>query len=229
MTPTDGVAALMRAARGRGVRQREHWHVDRIERSGGRWLLIGPEEVAAERVAVCAGYWSTELMRPIGLELGIRSMPLYSAITGPALPGARVPLTIDLDTGFVVEREGEGLVIAILYDENPPGYTHQRMLEEFAGLAHLRAPALEGVGVARQVVANVDLGGDGHPYVGEVEPGLWMAAGFGGHGAMHGPPVAQLLARVMSGRPDPTLDISALDPRRTSGTQPEWMVASKKT
>ena len=28
----------------------------------------------------------------------------------------------------------------------------------------------------------MDLGGDGHPYVGEVEPGLFMAAGFGGHG-----------------------------------------------
>ncbi len=229
MTPTDGVAALMRAARGRGVRQHERWPVERIERSGGGWLLTGPEEIAADQVVVCAGYWSTGLMRPFGLELGIRPMPLYSAITGPALPGQRVPLTIDLDTGFVVEREGEGLVIAILYEDNPPGYTHQRMLEEFADLARLRAPALEGVGVARQVVANVDLGGDGHPYVGEVEAGLWMAAGFGGHGAMHGPPVAQLLARAMTGRPDPTLDISPLHPRRTSGAEPEWMVAAKKT
>jgi len=228
MTPTDGVAALMKAARARGVRHREGWRVESLQRQEGGWLLRGPEEVLAERVAVCAGYWSTEMMRPFGLELGIRPVPLYSAITGPALRGQRVPLTIDLDTGFVVEREGEGLVIGILYDENPPGYGHLPMLEGFADLARVRAPVLEGVEVARHVVANVDHGGDGHPSVGEVEAGLWMAAGFGGHGAMHGPPVAQLLARSMVGRPDPTIDIAVLDPRRPAGGTAEWMVASQK-
>lgn len=228
MTPTDGVAPLMKAARARGVRDRERWRVERIERREGGWLVTGPEELLAERVAVCAGYWSTGLLRPFGLELGIRPVPLYSAITGPALQDRPVPLTIDLDTGFIVEREGEGLVIGILYDENPPGYGHHRMLEEFGELARVRAPILEGVEVARQVVANVDHGGDGHPYVGEVERGLWMAAGFGGHGAMHGPPVARLLARAMAGRPDPTLDISPLDPHRPAGTTAEWMVASQK-
>lgn len=87
---------------------------------------------------------------------------------------------------------------------------------------------LESVEVARHVVANVDHGGDGHPCVGEVEPGLWMSAAFGGHGAMHGPPVAQLLARTMAGRPEPTIDLSVLDPRRPAGTTAEWMVASQK-
>ena len=228
MTPTDGVAALMKAARARGVHHRERWRVESIQRTDGGWLVTGPDPVLAERVAVCTGYWSTALMRPFGLDLGIRPVPLYSAITAPALAGQRVPLTIDLDTGFIVEREGEGLVIGILYDENPPGYGHLPMLEGFADLARVRAPVLEGVEVARHVVANVDHGGDGHPYVGEVEPGLWMAAGFGGHGAMHGPPVAQLLARTMVGRPDPTIDITVLDPRRPAGSTGEWMVASQK-
>ena len=39
-------------------------------------------------------------------------------------------------------------------------------------------------------------------------------AGFGGHGAMHGPPVAELLARTIAGRPDPSLDIGMLSPWR---------------
>jgi sarcosine oxidase subunit beta len=229
MTPTDGVAALMAAARRLGVRWHEHRRVDAIERSGGGWRLGGSEPVEAERVAVCAGYWSTGLMRPFGLELTVRPMPLYSAITGPALRDQRVPLTIDLDTGFTVEREGEGLVIAIIYEENPPGYGHAQMLDEFADLARVRAPSLASVEIARHVVSNVDYGGDGHPYVGEVEPGLWLAAGFGGHGAMHGPPIAELLAKTMVGRPDPGLDISLLDPHRPEGAASEWMVAARKT
>jgi len=72
------------------------------------------------------------------------------------------------------------------------------------------------------------MGGDGHPYVGSVEDGLWMAAGFGGHGVMHGPPVGELLAKTIAGRPDPTLDITPLTPWRKAGAASEWMVAAKK-
>jgi sarcosine oxidase, subunit beta len=228
VTPTDGVAALVKAARARGVRYREHWKVRSLERVGSAWRLTGPDVVEAERVVVCTGYWTSDFMRSFGLELTIRPQPLYSAITGPALAGQRVPLTLDLDTGFVVEREGEGLVIGILYEQNPPGYGHTGMLEQFAELARVRAPSLADLQIARRVVANVDLGGDGHPYVGTVEDGLWMAAGFGGHGAMHGPPVGELLAKTMAGRPDPSVDITPLSPWRKPGAGAEWMVAAKK-
>jgi sarcosine oxidase subunit beta len=228
VTPTEGVAVLMQAARSRGVRYREHWEVRSLERAGTMWRITGPDVVEAERVVVCTGYWSSDLMRPFGLELTIRAQPLFSAITGPAFAGQRVPLTIDLDTGLLVEREGAGLVIAILFEENPPGYGHSQMLEEFAELARVRAPSLTDLQVARHVVANVDMGGDGHPYVGLVEDGLWMVAGFGGHGAMHGPPVAELLAKVIAGRPDPMVDLGPLSPWRKPGATTEWMVAAKK-
>lgn len=57
-----------------------------------------------------------------------------------------------------------------------------------------------------------------------------IASCFAGHGAMHGPPVAELLARQILGDPDPDVDISALDPlrgRAAHGGQ-EWMVAQKR-
>jgi len=228
VTPTDGVVALVKAARQRGVRFREHWTVRSLERVDSVWRLTGPEVVEAERVVVCTGYWTSDFLRSFGLDLTIRPQALYSAITGAALAGQQVPLTLDLDTGFVVEREAEGLIIAILLEANPPGYGHTRMLEEFAELARVRAPSLADLHIAKRVVANVDLGGDGHPYVGSVDSGLWMAAGFGGHGVMHGPPVAELLARTIAGRPDPTVDITPLTPWRKAGAASEWMVAAKK-
>lgn len=228
VTPTDGVVALVKAARQRGVRFREHWTVRSLERVGSAWRVTGPEVVEAERVVVCTGYWTSDFLRSFGLELTIRPQPLYSAITGPALDSQHVPLTLDLDTGFVVEREAAELIIAILFEENPPGYGHTRMLEEFAELARVRAPSLADLHIARHVVANVDMGGDGHPYVGSVEDGLWVAAGFGGHGVMHGPPVAELLAKTIAGRPDPTVDITPLTPWRKAGAASEWMVAAKK-
>ncbi|TMB87809.1 MAG: FAD-binding oxidoreductase [Chloroflexi bacterium] len=229
VTPTEGVAALIKAARAHGVRYHEHWQVRSLERAGSVWRITGPGVVEAGRVVVCTGYWTTDLMRSLGLELTIRPQPLYSAITGPALAGRRVPLTLDMDTGFVVEREGKGLLVAILFEENPPGYGHTQFLEQFAELARVRAPSLVDLRIARQVVANVDMGGDGHPYVGLVEDGLWMLAGFGGHGVMHGPPVAELLAKMIAGRPDPTIDLAPLSPWRRPGSGAEWMVAAKKS
>lgn len=229
VTPTEGVAALMKAARARGARYRERWEVRSLERAGQTWRLTGPDVVEASRVVVCTGYWTPDLLRSFGLELTIRPQPLYGAITGPALAGRKVPLTLDMDTGFVVEREGEGLVIAILLEENPPGYGHTQFAEQFAELARVRAPSLADVRIAKHVVANVDMGGDGHPYVGQVEEGLWMLAGFGGHGAMHGPPVAELLAKTIAGRPDPTVDLAPLSPWRKPGSAEEWMVAAKKS
>jgi len=229
VTPPDGVRALITAARAKGVQVREQWPVRSLTARDGRWLVTGPQEVEAERVIACTGYWSSELMRPFGLDLTIRPYQLLGAITEPVRPGETVPLTIDLDTGFCVEREGQALVLAILYEENPPGWSHERMLEEFAELARHRAPEFSDLRVVRYTTGNVDLGGDGQPYVGEVEPGLWMAAGFGGHGTMHGPVVGRLLAKMIVGRPDPTLDISELDPRRAPGAAEEWMVAAKKS
>jgi sarcosine oxidase, subunit beta len=229
VTPPDGVAALLRAARAAGAQVREQWPVRGLRRQHGDWLVSGPSEVVAERVVACTGFWSTELLRPFGLDLTIRPMQLLGAITEPALEGQRVPLTIDLDTGFCVEPEGKALVLAILLEENPPGWSHDQMLVEFGALAQQRAPALADIKVARFTTGNVDLGGDGHPYVGAVERGLWMAAGFGGHGTMHGPAVGQLLARLIAGRPDPAIDLKILDPRRVPQAAEEWMVATKKS
>jgi sarcosine oxidase, subunit beta len=229
VTPPDGVAALLRAARAAGAQVREQWPVGGLRRQDGGWLISGPTEVAAERVVACTGFWSTELLRPFGLDLTIRPVQLLGAITEPALEGQGVPLTIDLDTGFCVEPEGKALVLAILLEENPPGWSHDQMLVEFGALAQNRAPALADIKVARFTTGNVDLGGDGHPYVGAVEPGLWMAAGFGGHGTMHGPAVGQLLARLIAGRPDPSIDLKILDPRRLPHAAEEWMVATKKS
>lgn len=229
VTPPDGVAALARAARAGGATIWEHWPARAFERLEDRWVVRGPVQVETERVVLCTGFWSSELLSPFGLHLTIRPMQLLGAITEPALEGQSVPLTIDLDTGLCVEPEGAALVLAILLEENPPGWNHERMLVEFGSLASRRAPTLADVKIARFTSGDVDLGGDGHPYAGEVEAGLWMAAGFGGHGTMHGPVVGRLLAAMIAGHPDPTIDIASLDPHRPIGAGEEWMVATRKT
>jgi sarcosine oxidase subunit beta len=212
MTPTDGVSALARAARAKGVEIRENWPVTRIDRGAEGWELIGRDVLLARRLVVAAGYWTPELIRPLGHDLDIRLNVQYQVLTEPIFPGERVPITIDVDSGLFVEREGPGLALAVI-GRTPQLTSHQEVLYEFIRRAQIRAPGLLNVRIAKEVTLNPAIGGDGAPYVGELEPGLWTCC-FVGHGAMHGPPVAELVARELAGNSDPTVDMSAWDPHR---------------
>ena len=70
-------------------------------------------------------------------------------------------------------------------------------------------------------------GGDGHAYAGQVDDGLWVFAGFDGHGTMQGPALADLMARIMDGQGDPVLDVSMFDPWRVVAGKQEWLRAAK--
>jgi sarcosine oxidase, subunit beta len=229
VTPTDGINALSHAASLLGVTFHEHWKVTSIERTPRGVELVGAGEIRARRVVISAGIWTPPLVQPLGIELDIRGYPLHYALTEPVFEGMRVPLTVDLDTGFCVEREQSGVVATVLVEDPTPDYTADEMLEALTELARMRAPALATVGIRKVLSAWVDGGGDGHPYAGAIEDDVWVLAGFGGHGITHGPPVARLLALAMVGKSDPTLDIGFLDPRRQPATsaESEWLVGDK--
>jgi sarcosine oxidase subunit beta len=212
VTPGDGVVALARAARSLGVRIMEHFPVEGLRRSGDGWVIAGPEPVEAEQVVLATGYWTPALLGPLGVDIDIRLNTQYLAITEPVMEDQRVPMTIDVDTGFCLERHGPCLLLSVL-GRTPMPASHEELMYEFTRRAAVRAPALLQVRVAKNLTASPATGGDGMPYVGEVEPGLWTAC-FVGHGAMHGPPVAELVARAMAGRPDETVDMTIWDPRR---------------
>jgi sarcosine oxidase subunit beta len=218
--PMDGVFAFVKGGRAIGARFREHWRVERIERArGGLWRVIGPSTIEARHVVVAAGVHTRELLRPHGVDLDIRSITYYSVLTESAFVGQRVPMIIDIDTGLCVEREGDQLLLAML-SRGRVLRDHDDLTEQFSRAAATRMPALNELRIVKPVVGHPTVGGDGMPYVGQVEDGLWAIA-FVGHGAMHGPPLAEVVAKAIAGRPDP-VDISPWDVRRTPGPSTVW-------
>jgi sarcosine oxidase, subunit beta len=227
VNPTDGLYALAAAARKNGVTVRQHWPVNRIVREADGWRVSGPGEITAQRVVVTAGLGTPALMRPFGLDLPIFPMTLHSALTTPIISGQRLPMTIDLDTGLCIEREQDAAIVTILRSETGPEFSVDDMLEEFYAAATVRAPLFAEVGIRRTMTAAFDgTGGDGHPFVGEVEPGLWLMAGFDGHGTMQGPAIAEMTANLIAGKPDPVIDAAIFDPHRALGETDEWMRAA---
>ncbi len=226
--PADGIAAIARAARAAGAEIREHFPVTHIRREKGGFTIHGVEDVRAQTVIVAAGLDTPGLLKPLGFDIDIRPWMIHYAYTTPALVGYHLPTTIDLDLGLTVKRDGYGLSLGILDEASTPDSTAQDMLEAFFAAASVRAPILTEVGILRTISAAADLSVDGHPYAGSVEDGLWVLAGFGGHGTMHGPVLAEWLVDGIAGKASPAY-LSGFDPYRKGAIgDHEWLVASRK-
>lgn len=229
----DGVAALAKGARRHGVEIRQHWPVTRIERRPGGGFEVfgrGAEGLKTNRLVMAAGLAAPGLMRPLGYDVDVFPMVVHHALTEPVLQNEAVPLTIDFDTGFCVEREGPGIVVSILTDDPPEAYSQQEMLADWFEAASVRAPSLVDVGITHLLTATADGVRDGHPNAGRLEDDLWLLAGFAGHGVMHGPVIARLIARQILGTYDGRLDLSPMDPLRDRSRheEEEWMVAHRQ-
>lgn len=228
MNPTDGLQGMARAARSLGVSIVEHTPVTGIARSGSSWQVVAGGTWQAQRVVVAAGLAAPALTAPFGLSLDITPLWLHCGYTTSVAVGQAMPLMIDLDTGLIIEREGEGACVTVSDTSFGPGGA-TRAMEAFAEHAAVRAPAFGDVGIRTTSSAAFDAtGGDGHAYVGEVEDGLWVLAGFDGHGTMQGPELARLLSRMMAGdHADDVIDVRMFDPWRAGASAGEWLRAAK--
>jgi sarcosine oxidase subunit beta len=215
---TDGITAYLAGAREiGGVRVRQHCPISRVQRAGDQWRALTPDgEILAQRVIVTAGGGTPALLAPFGIDLDLTSVKQYSLLSEEAFVGQRLPFTVDLDCGLAVERDGDKLMFGML-GRNPAPSGYDELMDQFYAAAAFRAPVLQSLGISHRITASPTVGGDGHPYIGQVEENMWTIA-FAGHGVMHGPPVAEALAREIAGRPDATLDLSPWDLRRTVGS-----------
>jgi len=229
VNPTDGLYGLAAEARTRGVTFRERFPVTGIVAESGGWLVEGAEPVWAPTVVIAAGLGSPDLARPFGVDLPIRPYYVHYAMTSEVLTGERLPVTVDLDTGWCVEREQDGAIVTVLDSEATPAYTASDMMVEFGELSQVRAPVFTQLTVRRTISAAADtVDGDGNPYIGELERGLWTMTGLDGHGTMMGPAIGQMTADLILGIPDPVIDTSIFAPRRSPAAQGEWMRATKQ-
>ena len=159
------------------------------------------EEVAAETVVVACGAHSPQLAVRLGVELPIRPLcrQLLETTTIAGVP-ARLPMTVEAESGFHFRRRGERLVVAMA-DAVPRWGYEERVDESVYGdrLARLgrRFPRAASAGVARAWAGLYDMTPDAHPILGQVADGVFAACGFSGHGFMQSPAVGRALAELI--------------------------------
>ncbi len=214
----DGYAtasAFAAAARRCGAQVRESTPAVRLLLEGSR--VTGVEtpngRISAGAVLLAAGPWTPRLLGPLGVDLPIRTtrhQVVLFEVAEPARPLAFV--FVDLGGGFYLRPDVAGQFLGGSVEEYPEeevpadafneGIDYDFIERTAARLAH-RVPSFSGVGVKGGYASLYDVTPDWQPILGPIPelPGLFVAAGFSGHGFKLSPAIGEALAGlIVTGR-----------------------------
>ena len=168
-------------------------------------IRIGPigslEPKLADTVVVAAGASTADLLGPLGIELPIEREDRFLFLSEPLRVRLLEPLVVSAERGFAAKQLGDGRVLSS--DLAARGDASQRetwRANVRTGIEEL-LPALAYVSFPVLVHGEYDVTPDHQPILGRVGDGLYVAAGFSGHGFMIAPAVARLIADAVTGEP----------------------------
>ena len=192
--------------------------VTAIDVSDGRVRRVQTdrETIDTPRVVIAAGPWSASVGAMAGIDLPIEPIRRQIAVTS-AIPSLRqdFPFVIDFSRALYFHREGDGILTGMSNRDEPAGFDTR--VDEDWRLEHIqraveRMPMLADAEIAAEWAGLYEVTPDDQPILGalpEVD-GLFVCAGFSGHGLMHGPAAGLLMAEeILDGRAT-TIDIDPL-------------------
>ena len=193
-------------------------------------------EIAAERVLLATGCWTAALAATAGVAVPIWPYRRSIMESGPVPSLAGIPVVIEWESGFHFRpKEGRqrfampNLTTDGTIEKGPGAPPGSFDALEYAPLdvplslepwvkarAARRHPAFDDLEIAARWSCYYEMTPDDHPIVGRIPgvDGLYVAAGFSGHGFMHSPATAQLVVEEMLDGKARTLDISDLSIER---------------
>lgn len=161
--------------------------------------------VSAPVIVNAAGPWAAGIARLAGLDLPVEPLRRMLVPTEP-FPGLpeRLPMMIDMSSGWHFRQEGLGLLMAWAHPDEEPGFRTDfdpAYLEKSLTHAAARVPAFANLQVnPRRCWAGLyEMSPDHHAILGPSPElrGFYFANGFSGHGVMHSPATGRILADLI--------------------------------
>jgi sarcosine oxidase subunit beta len=179
--------------------------------------------ISTRTVVNAAGPYAKRVGELAGINVPVLPYRRHIFITGPIddrrTPGSRI-MVIDFETTFYFHREGAGILFGMADPREQPGFDTSvkwEFLEEVTRVAVGRLPALEDAGIAHAWAGLYEMTPDAMPIIGPAGiEGVYIIAGFSGHGFQHSPAAGRILAQLISGRVVSDIDISAFAADRFS-------------
>jgi sarcosine oxidase, subunit beta len=175
-----------------------------IEQRGSAWslVLVDGGRVAADAIVVAAGYGTPAIVSGLGIELPITKEARYLFFSSPIAERLLEPLVVASERRFAAKQLADGRVLAsdLGADGDPESGRRHWRANVAKGVRSL-LPQLEFVPFDILVEGFYDVTPDHQPILGRVDgyDGLWLAAGFSGHGFMMAPAVGRRLADAITG------------------------------
>jgi sarcosine oxidase subunit beta len=227
--PQAVVEAYAAAAQRHGVRI-ELREVVALRRTAGGWTLDGAngEGHEAETVILAAAYDTPALVAPLNVTLPIAREPRYLFYSEPIRERLLEPLVISSERAFAAKHLASGRVLAshLAANGDPSGSSDDWRRAIKRNVREL-LPLLEYVEYSVLVEGFYDVTPDNQPVLGPVpgHDGLWLAAGFSGHGFMLAPAVSRALANLLVDRTsNPLFEDFALERFERAQLTPELQV-----
>ena len=178
--------------------------------------------IATRCVVNAAGPHAGVLAQRAGTNLPLLPVRRMLACT-EAVEGAPmlIPMTVDLETGLLIRREGRGILFAYSDPADPPGFD-TTFDPAFVGIVAEKAATRFPFAAEARVSPRHCWAGlypetpDHHAILGECPElkGFHLAVGFGGHGIMHAPATGRALAESIVLGACRFMDVTPLRPER---------------
>ncbi len=210
-----------RQAKEAGVEFLRGTTVEKIEHESGKITAVHTSagRIATEGVLVAAAGDSVRLLEPLGVKIPI-SLALHQIlvteklpfVTGPYLRCASPRISF-CQTASGTLLLGLGPASDIAFDA--PQRVDAKKIEAISQETIRLVPSLKDAHIVRSWTGLFDLTPDGHAIIGPSEhiAGLWIAAGFNGHGMAIAPAITESLAQSIIGAPR-RVDLDAFAPAR---------------
>ena len=243
--PLQALAGFAAHAQLDGMRFREATAVREIVRDKDRVIGVRTDtgEISCERLLLATGCWTAPLAATAGVAVPIWPYARSIMEAGPFPQLARIPMVIEWESGFHFRPKGPAQRFAMpnvtvdgAIEKGPAGAPSSFVPGAFPPLevpaslepwvrarAAWRHPAFADLRISSSWACYYEMTPDDHPIVGAAPgvSGLYIAAGFSGHGFMHAPATAQLVVEEMLDGRAHTLDIADLSLARfQSGRRP---------
>src|SRR5690606_18588267 len=212
------------AARRLGVRIRQSTPVagllqDASGRVHGVTLADGTR-IHAGTVVLAAGPWTPALAATAGVEIDIRAQRAQLVLVDQGEPTPVVPVLSDLAGLSYLCREPNGEILAGNSDHSAPEYidpdnyvnrADESTIDTVVGKLGHRLPDMPDPRITGSYVGAYDVTADYNPVIGpSPADGLFLAAGFSGHGFKISPAVGRLAADLLT---KGATDLPNVDPR----------------
>jgi len=216
-----GIASgYLKRARELGVRVALASPVTGAQLKGGRVTAVETPDglVSGNFVVNACGAWSGGVAALFGVDLPVQPYRRNAYMTErfPKFPEA-IPLTFDVDTGFWMRKEQDGLLFGMANPADPPGVNLNvdwNWMPEVLGAGIERFPPLEEARLAKKHcwAGLYEITPDHMPVLGQHPemPNYLHASGFSGHGVMHSPATGMLIAEEILDGGAHSIDIDEL-------------------